>query len=717
MSTFKELGLEDSLASAVEEMGWTEPTPVQVVAIPAGLEGRDIFAQAQTGTGKTGTYALTVMSRIPSGGQKPSAIVLVPTRELANQVEREVYKLSRYTHHKSIAIYGGASINDQMWKLRKGTDIVVGTPGRVKDMINRGCLDLDSITELVLDEADRMLDMGFADELDYILEEMPAEKQTLLFSATMAPEIKEIAFGRMKDPLELLVSKDEPVSDLTTQYYVQVARAGKIGRTEFVLRNGNPKTIIFCQTKRMVDELKEGLSAEFKVDAIHGDMPQARREKVIRSFRNNRFQALVATDVAARGLDVKDIDVVINYDVPPDPETYVHRIGRTGRAGKEGVAIAFITKNEDRRVRMYERETGKPIHKIRIEEMEPIEREHIEVFEDERPPRRDGDTRSRREGRPRRGRDDRSSRFERDERRQRDDRRDRRYGNNDRSGRSRYDDKPREDRPRYNEDRPRYDDQPREDRPRYDDKPREDRPRYNEDRPKYDDKPREDRPRYNEDRPRYDDKPRGDRQRYDDKPREDRPRYNEDRPRYDDKPRGDRQRYDDKPREDRPRYGDRDPKSRYDNRDRNGSNDRRSRDSRDDRSERRERLPVDKDAFVKKSKPIKSKDSNLVAIQVNLGKDDGVGRTQISEFIRNAADIGEGSVGRVGLGATSSYIEVQADKADQALRTLRSGEYRGKKIFAQVAPKKVSMAEKAGNTKTARQAGLKGTSNKDEFDE
>lgn len=379
MVSFIDLGVGTKVADAVRDMGWTEPTPVQEAVIPAGLSGRDIFAQAQTGTGKTGTYATILLGRVKSGSKLPSAIVLAPTRELANQIDLEIRKLSRYTHHKSVAIYGGASISDQLYKLKKGADIIVGTPGRVKDMIERGALNLTAIREVVLDEADRMLDMGFADELDFIMEAVPEERQTMLFSATMADEIKSMANKIMDEPLELLVSKDEPCSDLTRQYFVPVSRSGKLERLQTIVKNGNPKVIVFCQTKKMVDDLYHDLSREFRVDAIHGDMPQGKREKVIKNYRNDKFDVLIATDVVARGLDVNNIDCVVNYDVPADPETYLHRIGRTGRAGKEGIAISFVTKQEDHRIRMYERTTGKKIEKIRVEDMEPIERVKVEL--------------------------------------------------------------------------------------------------------------------------------------------------------------------------------------------------------------------------------------------------------------------------------------------------------------------------------------------------
>ena len=374
MTDFRDIGVHDKIADAIREIGWNEPTPIQLAAVPEGLSGRDVFAQAQTGTGKTGAYAMIVLGRVASGAKKPSVLVLAPTRELANQIDLEFCRLSRYSHHRSVAVYGGASISDQIYKLRKGADIIVGTPGRIKDMIERGFLDLSLVKETVLDEADRMLDMGFSEELDFIMSKVPEERQTLLFSATMSKEIKKLAMRYMNEPKEILVSKDEPCSDLTTQYFVPVSRSDKRECLHRIIENGNPKTIVFCQTKKMVDELFEDFSKVYKAGSIHGDMPQNKREKVMRNFRNDKFSILIATDVAARGLDVQNIDCVVNYDIPNDPETYLHRIGRTGRAGKEGVAISFVTKRENSYVREFERATGKKISKMYIDEMPKMEK-------------------------------------------------------------------------------------------------------------------------------------------------------------------------------------------------------------------------------------------------------------------------------------------------------------------------------------------------------
>jgi ATP-dependent RNA helicase DeaD len=363
--TFEDLGLSKDITDAMEGMGWKEPTPVQEATVPEGLSGRDMFAQAQTGTGKTGAYASIVLGRTPSGSKFPSTLVLAPTRELANQVSGEIYKLSRYTGHRSVAIYGGASIDVQIKFLRRGSDVVVGTPGRVGDLMRRGELNLSNVSELVLDEADRMLDMGFEEEIDFILDRMSPKKQTLLFSATMSDDVRKIALSRMKDPLEILVSKDDPVSDLTEQYFVAVPRGGKQSALYRLLEQGDPgKTIIFCGTKNMVDMLTERLGTRHKVGSIHGDMPQSARERVMKNFRRGTFEMLVATDVAARGLDIDDVDLVVNYDMPMDPETYMHRIGRTGRAGRTGTAISLVTPNEMYRLDRAEDLMGKEIKRM-----------------------------------------------------------------------------------------------------------------------------------------------------------------------------------------------------------------------------------------------------------------------------------------------------------------------------------------------------------------
>ena len=361
ISKFTDIGIPEDVARAMDDMGWEEPTPIQVSSVPLGLEGIDMFAQAQTGTGKTGAYGSIILGTIEAGRKVPSAIVLVPTRELANQVSEELSKLSKYSGHVCVPIYGGASIEGQIKKLEKG--------GRVRDMITRKVLNLSA---LVLDEADRMLDMGFMDDIEYILKAMPSKHHTMLFSATMQENVKQLAFDYMHNPKEVSVSKDEVVLDLTKQYYISVGRRNKSWALCRILDIDKPKAIIFCQTKKMVDVLEERLtSLHYKVEAIHGDMPQSKREKVMADFKNDKTDILIATDVAARGLDIDDITYVINYDMPDDIDTYIHRIGRTGRAGREGTAVSFVTSEEEHLVREFQMRTGMDIEKREVPDAEP----------------------------------------------------------------------------------------------------------------------------------------------------------------------------------------------------------------------------------------------------------------------------------------------------------------------------------------------------------
>jgi len=363
VSKFEELGISSSVVKAMESMGWTEPTPIQKSAVPEGINGADMFAQAQTGTGKTGAFGSIILTRIKSEQKIPSSIILAPTRELATQVADEINKLALYSGHKCVAIYGGASIEGQITKLSKGADVIAGTPGRVKDMIMRGNLNLTNISVLVLDEADRMLDMGFIEDIEFIMSSMPkGGRQTLLFSATLSENVKRLATDYMVKPKEITVSEDELVLDLTKQYYISVGRKNKVWALCRILDIDEPKAIIFCHTKRMVDILDERLKGlNYKAEAIHGDMSQSRREKVLKDFKTDNIDILIATDVAARGLDIDDIAYVINYDIPDNVDTYVHRIGRTGRAGKEGTAVSFVTTDEEYIIREIVAYTGMEI--------------------------------------------------------------------------------------------------------------------------------------------------------------------------------------------------------------------------------------------------------------------------------------------------------------------------------------------------------------------
>ncbi len=368
MTTFTNLKISNEIIKAMDKMGWVEPTPVQTKVIPVGLEGHDLFAQAQTGTGKTGTFGSIILSRIKAGAGSPSALVLVPTRELATQVSEELTMLAVFTGHKCIPIYGGVGIGPQISKLRRGVDIIVATPGRTKDLLERKDLDLSRISVVVLDEADRMLDMGFTRDIDHILSKVPKKRQTMMFSATMSKDIGKLAKTQMVDPKEILVSKDEPVLDLTTQYFVMVESSTKNDALTALLDKDQPKAIVFCNAKHRANRLVKRLITQgYKADTIHGNVAQNKRERVLRRFKDGSVHILVATDVAARGLDIDNVDLVVNFDVPKDTDTYVHRIGRTGRAGSEGTSVSLFLNEEKNMIRRIEVDTGKPIHPMDIE--------------------------------------------------------------------------------------------------------------------------------------------------------------------------------------------------------------------------------------------------------------------------------------------------------------------------------------------------------------
>ncbi len=345
---FKELISSQELLRAISELEWEDPTPVQEQTIPLANQGFDLMAQAQTGTGKTGAFAIPIVSKIqPKKGIQ--VLVLVPTRELAVQVAEDFFELSKYMDLRPLAIYGGQSITVQVSRLRKGVEIVVGTPGRLMDLMRRGELAFDNVSVVVLDEADRMLDMGFIDDIEWILQRVPKKRQTMLFSATLPEAIRELALRYMKDPKTVNISQDTLTVDQTEQVYINVGRKNKLWALCRILDTEKPElSLIFCSTKRMVDTLVRKLRAYgYSVEGIHGDMSQSAREKVMAKYRNGKLKILVATDVAARGIDVEGISHVFNYDIPGNPEDYVHRIGRTARAGRTGKAITFVS-NEER---------------------------------------------------------------------------------------------------------------------------------------------------------------------------------------------------------------------------------------------------------------------------------------------------------------------------------------------------------------------------------
>lgn len=346
---------DQQLQKAIQELEWEEPTPVQEQVIPLARAGTDLMAQAQTGTGKTGAFAIPIIEKLhPS--KRIQCLVLTPTRELAIQVAGDFGDIGKYSGIRTVPIYGGQSINVQTEKIRRGVEIVVGTPGRLMDLMRRGELSFGDVKFLVLDEADRMLDMGFIDDIEWILQQVPKNRQTMLFSATLPDTIKELARRYMRAPREVIVSSESLTVPQTEQVYINVGRKNKLWALCRILDIEKPQlAMVFCSTKRMVDMLADKLSAYgYSADGIHGDLTQTARDKVMAKFRSGKLRILIATDVAARGLDIEDVSHVINYDVPENPEDYVHRIGRTARAGKSGRAITFVTKEEQHLVRAIE---------------------------------------------------------------------------------------------------------------------------------------------------------------------------------------------------------------------------------------------------------------------------------------------------------------------------------------------------------------------------
>ncbi|SIN70962.1 DEAD/DEAH box helicase [Algoriphagus halophilus] len=365
---FSDLGISDEILKSVEEMGYTQPSQIQSQAIPFVLEGRDVIGQAQTGTGKTAAFAIPIIDLVDPDLNHPQAIILCPTRELAVQVEGEIQKLAKFHRRiNSVAIYGGESIDKQIRTLRKGVQIVVGTPGRVQDHINRGTLKLDNAGIIVLDEADEMLDMGFRDDIEAILQEMPEERQTVFFSATMAKPILDLTRKYQNNPEIIKVAKKELTVDRIEQVFYEVKPSLKLElMARLMTVNNYALSVVFCNTKRMTDEATESLGSKgILAEALHGDLSQAQRDKVMNKFRKGLCTVLVATDVAARGIDVDNVEAVFNYDLPLDDESYVHRIGRTGRAGKSGIAINFVTGRRDfGKIRDLERFTKASITKM-----------------------------------------------------------------------------------------------------------------------------------------------------------------------------------------------------------------------------------------------------------------------------------------------------------------------------------------------------------------
>ncbi|VEF49469.1 DEAD/DEAH box helicase domain-containing protein [Bacillus freudenreichii] len=367
MTKFSDLNLSPSILKAVNRMGFEEATPIQAKTIPLSMEGKDLIGQAQTGTGKTAAFGIPLIQKIDPSDHTVQGIIIAPTRELAIQVSEELYKIAIDSRVRVLAVYGGSDIQRQIRALKKGPQIVVGTPGRVLDHINRRTLKLGNVHTVILDEADEMLNMGFIEDIESILKTVPEERQTLLFSATMPEPIRRIAERFMKSPELVKVQAREMTVPLIEQFFVKVPEREKFDVLSRLIDVQSPElAIVFGRTKRRVDELSNALTVRgYTAEGIHGDLSQAKRLSVLRKFKEGKVDVLVATDVAARGLDISGVTHVYNYDIPQDPESYVHRIGRTGRAGKEGMAVTFVSPREMGYLRIVEQTTKKRMQPLR----------------------------------------------------------------------------------------------------------------------------------------------------------------------------------------------------------------------------------------------------------------------------------------------------------------------------------------------------------------
>ena len=368
-SGFAGFGFSEALLKTLADKGYSDPSPIQKAAFPELMLGRDLVGQAQTGTGKTAAFALPLLERLQSGQKTPQALVLAPTRELAMQVADSFKAYAAgHPHLKVLAVYGGSDFRSQISALRRGVDVVVGTPGRVMDHMRQGTLDTSGLRSLVLDEADEMLRMGFIDDVEWILDQLPEERQVVLFSATMPPEIRRLSKRYLKDPAEVTIRTKDQEGRRIRQRSITVPMPHKLEALQRVLDAcGSEGVIIFARTKAITLTVAETLEAGgHQVAVLNGDVPQNQRERTVERLRNGSVDILVATDVAARGLDVDRIGLVINYDMPFDSEAYVHRIGRTGRAGRTGEAVLFVTPRERRFINNLERATGQPIEAMEV---------------------------------------------------------------------------------------------------------------------------------------------------------------------------------------------------------------------------------------------------------------------------------------------------------------------------------------------------------------
>lgn len=382
-SSFNDLGLPDTLLTAIQNLGYNEPTPIQAQAIPALLSGADVLGQAQTGTGKTAAFALPLLAQVNLKRREPQILVLVPTRELALQVAEAFNGFAvNMPGINILAVYGGQGYNEQLSMLRKGTHIIIGTPGRIMDHMRRETLKLDSLKTLILDEADEMLRMGFAEDVEWILQQVPEQRQIGLFSATMPPAIKNIAETYLDKPQRITVKNKTSTASTIKQYFWPVANLNKLDALARIIESEDGDAmIVFVKTKRATEEVAEQLTTRgFNAVAINGDIVQKQRERVIDQLKAGRIKILIATDVAARGIDVDRITHVINYDAPNNSESYVHRIGRTGRAGRTGTAIIFISPRERYILRNIERATRQPIEELETPSIKKVNERRVAGF-------------------------------------------------------------------------------------------------------------------------------------------------------------------------------------------------------------------------------------------------------------------------------------------------------------------------------------------------
>ncbi|HSH03467.1 MAG TPA: DEAD/DEAH box helicase [Anaerolineae bacterium] len=360
---FSDLGLHAELVQTVNDRGYTEPTEIQTAVIPTLLNGQDVLGQAPTGTGKTAAFALPLIQKLNPNGRNVQALIIAPTRELAKQVASAIYDYGKHAKISVLSIYGGQAYGRQISRLRKGVDVVVGTPGRLLDLIQKGKLDLSELQTLVLDEADEMLSMGFIEDIEEILKATPAERQTALFSATLPKPIRHLANKYMNNPVEVMVRKQQlTVAAIEQRAYLVNEKDKLAALTRLFDLEDITSAIVFSRTRVRTGELAAELSKQgYPAQALNGDLSQDARERILGRFRDNQIQILVATDVAARGLDIDDISHVFNYDLPHNPDSFVHRVGRTGRAGREGIAISFVTPREKGRLQRIERHAKQKI--------------------------------------------------------------------------------------------------------------------------------------------------------------------------------------------------------------------------------------------------------------------------------------------------------------------------------------------------------------------